>query len=304
MIKSITVTNHLGESLTMELTKPEKSGFIVSSITGLGAGNANINMSDMPTMDGSKHNSSRLSSRNIVLSLFFTWNKTIEEMRLLSYKYFPIKKKITFRIDTEFRSAEIEGYIESNEPVIFSDTAGTDISIVCPFPYFRSVDNNDIIHTVFNGIEGTFEFPFSNESLTLKMIEFGVIRNRTEDTVFYRGDVETGVLITIHALGTAKNITIYNVGTRERMKIDTNKLAALTGSGIVEGDDIVISTVRGSKYVRLIRGGVETSILNCVDRNPDWFQLINGDNIFTYIADEGAANLQMSIEHTILYMGV
>lgn len=31
------------------------------------------------------------------------------------------------------------------------------------------------------------------------------------------------------------------------MKIDTDKIAALTGSGIIAGDDIIITTVRGIK---------------------------------------------------------
>lgn len=36
MIKSVTVVNHLGESLKLDLASPEKSGFIVKSIEGLG----------------------------------------------------------------------------------------------------------------------------------------------------------------------------------------------------------------------------------------------------------------------------
>lgn len=32
MIKSVTVTNYLGDSVKLELMRPEKSGFIVKSI--------------------------------------------------------------------------------------------------------------------------------------------------------------------------------------------------------------------------------------------------------------------------------
>ena len=35
MIKSVTVVNHLGESLKLDLASPEKSGFIVKSIEGI-----------------------------------------------------------------------------------------------------------------------------------------------------------------------------------------------------------------------------------------------------------------------------
>ena len=63
----------------------------------------------------------------------------------------------------------------------------------------------------------------------------------------YSGDAEIGVTITIHAIGEARNITIYNTGTREVMRIDTDKMKAFTGSGIVAGDEITICTVKREK---------------------------------------------------------
>ena len=94
--------------------------------------------------------------------------------------------------------------------------------------------------------------PFSNESLTESLIEFGEIKNETEQTVYYSGDAEIGVVITIHAIGNVRNITIYNTGTREVMRIDTDKLEQLTGSGMVAGDEIIISTIKGDKSITLL----------------------------------------------------
>lgn len=302
MIKSITVTNYLGDSLKLELAKPEKSGFIVETMSGLGAGKATINTTEVATNDGSLYNSARISSRNITLGLRFLFDPTIEDVRQRSYKYFPLKKKVTLQIETDNRLSEIEGYVESNEPDIFSKEEGADISIICPFPFFYSAAGDQT--TVFSGVEPEFEFPFSNESLENNLLIMGEIQNKTENVVVYEGDVETGVTITIHALGEATNITIYNVSTRESMFIDTVKLASLTGSGIVAGDDIVICTVKGQKSVRLIRQGDTTNILNCLGKNADWFQLSKGDNIFAYTADTGTTSLQFKIENKILYEGV
>lgn len=136
MIKSITVTNYLGDSIKLDLARPEESGFVVTSVTGLGSGKANINMTEIATNDGSLYNSSRLPSRNIVISLKYLWQSTIEDVRQLSYKFFPIKKKLTLLIETDNRQAEIEGYTEANDPNIFSKDEGSDISIVCPNPFF------------------------------------------------------------------------------------------------------------------------------------------------------------------------
>ena len=67
------------------------------------------------------------------------------------------------------------------------------------------------------------------------MITFGNIHLKTENVITYKGDTEIGVTIHIHAIGEAENITIYNTGTREIMRIDTTKLESLTGSGIIAG---------------------------------------------------------------------
>ena len=136
MIRAITVTNYLGDSIKLDLARPEQSGFVVTSVTGLGSGKANINMTEVATNDGGLFNSSRLPSRNIVISLKYLWHDSIEDVRQLSYKYFPIKKKLTLLIETDNRQAEIDGYTETNEPTIFSKDEGSDISIVCPNPFF------------------------------------------------------------------------------------------------------------------------------------------------------------------------
>lgn len=304
MIKSITVTNYLGDSLKLDLARPDLSGFVVKSVTGLGSGKANINTTEVATNDGSIYNSARLPSRNIVLSLAFLWNPTIEDVRHLSYKYFPIKKKVTLLFETDNRLAQIDGYVESNDPTIFSKDEGSDISIICPNPYFYSAGPNSINTTLFSGIESMFEFPFSNESVNLPTIEMSSVQNYADKVVTYDGDSEVGVTITIHAYGPATNITIYNIETRETMKINTDKLESIIGSGLEAGDEIKICTIKGSKYIHFLREGESTNILNCLDKNTDWFTLAKGDNVFAYSADTGANNLQFKIENQIVYEGV
>lgn len=304
MIKSVTVTNYIGESIKLELTKPELSGFVVKSITGLGAGTATINTTEVATNDGAYFNSARLSSRNIILTLAFLHKPTIEHTRQLSYKYFPIKTKVTLRFETDNRLAEIEGYVESNEPDIFSQEEGTSISIICPNPYFYSVGENGTTITVFSGVESMFEFPFSNNSLTQSLLEMGTIMNRTSQVVVYDGDSEIGVTISIYALGEATNITIYNSATRQSMTINTSKIEQITGEGIIAGDEITICTMKEKKAISLLRDGVTTNILNCLDKNTDWFTLVKGENVFAYEAESGANNLQFRVVNQTIYEGV
>lgn len=304
MIKSVTITNHLGESIKLDLFNPEESGFIIKSIEGLGPVKANINFKELATNDGSIDNSARLSSRNIVMSLQFMESPTIEETRLKSYKYFPIKRNIKFLIETDSRICETIGRVETNVPTIFSNAEGCQISILCPNPYFYSAGENGANQTIFYGTEPLFEFPFSNESLTEDLIEFGSIENRTEGTIYYDGDAEIGITIQIHAVGEAEGLVIHNTKTREIMRINDDKLKSLMGSGIQAGDEITITTSRGEKGIYMLRSGVTTNILNSLEKPIKWFQLSKGDNTFAYTASAGLTNLQFRIENKVIYEGV
>lgn len=304
MIKSITITNHLGESITMELTDPEKSGFVIRFIDGLGPPKANVEMTEMSLMDGAVYNSARAQSRNIVISLgFLLLNETVEDVRQKAYKYFPLKHRVDILIETDNRSCETYGYVESDSPDIFSKDSGSIISILCPFSYLLSTEINS---TIFATIDSNFEFPFSNESLTLKLLEFSIINGYTTQTINYSGDAEIGMVMYIHAIGNVENVEIFKLEPEpvESIKIDTDRLTALTGEGFHSGDDIVISTIKGNKYAILLRDGEEINILNCLDKYPDWIQLSRGDNIFTYTAESGITNLQFKIENQIAYEGI
>lgn len=307
MIYSIVVTNYLGDRIKLELGKPDISGFLIKSITGLGPAKANVNTTEVSTNDGSLFNSARLSQRNIVLDLVFintVYGENIEDLRQKSYKYFPLKKSVELTIETDNRYVKTTGYVESNEPNIFSSQEGTQISIICPDPYFYSAgeDGNNV--TNFYSIDPMFEFPFSNESLDEPLLVFGEIQIKTESVITYHGDSEIGVMIYIHAIGPATNINIYNTETREVMRINTEKISSLTGKGIVASDDIVINTAKGEKSITLIREGVSYNILNCLDKNTDWFTLAKGDNIFAFTADSGVTNLQFRVENKVIYEGV
>lgn len=302
MIKSIKVTNPKGESLVLDLFHPEKSGLIVRSISGLGPPKANINSTDLATADGALYSSARASTRNIVFNLQFMFAPTIEDSRQLTYKYFPLKKLVKIEVETDNRSLETSGYVESNSPDIFSKEETTQISIICLDPFFY--DPNPSV-TQFATVTPTFEFPFSNESTSEDLIEFGTINLDTRSTIDYVGDVDTGVLITIHALGSVSgSLTIYNVETQEKMVIDLAKIKTLIGKDYGSGDDIIISTVSGDKYVQVLHDGKYTNVIAAIEKLADWFQVSVGRNIFNFTVTKGIENLVMSFSYRNAYGGI
>lgn len=302
MIKSITVINPKGESLELDLFHPEKSGLIVKSITGLGPPKANINSTDLATADGALYSSARASTRNIVFNLQFMFAPTIEDVRQKTYKYFPLKKEVTIRVETDNRSLETKGYVESNMPDIFSREESAQISILCLDPFFY--DPYPSV-TQFATVTPNFEFPWSNESLEEDLIEFGIINLDTRSILDYHGDVDTGVLITIHSLGKVTGpIVVYNVETHESIKIDLDRIKTLIGREYSNGDDIIISTVSGDKYVQILHDGKYTNAISAIEKLADWFQISVGKNIFNFTVKEGISNIAMTFSYRNAYGGI
>lgn len=302
MIKSITVTNHLNESLTMELTSPEKSGFIVLNVDGLGPVKGEISFIPNAGLDGASYNSARASYRNVILELQFYYGQyDIETLRQITYKYFPLKEELTFRIDSDNRILKGTGYVESNDPTIFSEKEGTAISIMFPDSYLYDYIGQE---TSLLLLTNNFEFPFSNESLVSPLLEFGVLSLESTKSISYYGDVPVGMLIHIHANGSASGLKITNSVTLEKIEIDSTKLAAIVGSDISVGDDIWISTVRGNKYAILIRSATTYNILSTLGTSPDWLELKRGSNTFAFTATSGIANLYFEIFNEIAYEGI
>jgi hypothetical protein len=288
----------------MELARPTDTGLLITNIDGIGPASADINTTEMATMDGSKLNSTRKTERNVVIDIDFRFADDVEEARRLTYKYFPIKKELTLIITTDNRQSKLTGYVESNEPAIFDEFETTTISIICPDPNLYAADSNENLVVVFSGMSPLFEFPLENNSTIENLIEISSVERSSRKNILYRGESDIGMVITMHALAEVQNITIWNVDTRESMIIDTDKLKSLTGDVMIAGDTIVINTIVGYKSATLVRDGITTNILNCIDRNSTWFQLTSGDNVYFYTAEEGESNLQFQIETKTIYEGV
>lgn len=308
MIKLITITNPTDDSITIDITNPWETGFVIKEIDGLGPVEADTFFTDYATTDGAMDGGARVGARDIDISLLFQDDPTnenvgtIEDIRQKTYKYFPVKQTVKFQIETDNRIAEIEGRVTKNEPDIFNKKEGCSITISCPDPYFKKVGNPQM--TRFDGVNPLFEFPFDNDSLDDKLIEMGEILQYSESNIVYEGDVPIGVTIEIHAIGAFTGFTIYNVVTRERISIDDARFASVMGSGIQTGDDIIIDTRRGHKGIKLIRNGRTYNILNVFAKHSDWFEITKGDNIFAYNVDSGLNNVQLKIFNEIAYSGV
>lgn len=302
MIKKIWITNPVNETLELELTRPELSGLLIRNIEGLGPPTADINMTELAANDGGIFNTSRVGSREIVMSFQFITDELVEDIRLMTYRYFPQKKNVTFEIETDRRKCKTVGYVESNEPDIFSKTEGCQVTLLCPNAHFESMDSQIVS---FKSVDPEFQFPFSNNSLQVKLLKMGTINPSYSKELFYDGDAETGLTIHIRMTGEVRQLSIYNATDgAAAMSIDDGILEYLTGSKFVTGDELTIVTKKGERSVTLVRQGISYNILNAFKRPIEWMTITHGNNYFAYAAVEGIQNMDFSIEYSVLYVGV
>lgn len=299
MIKQVNIINPRGDILELELKNPYATGILVTNITGLSPPKSDINYQELATSDGGLFSSARTQPRNIVFSLRMI-ETDAEAARDKTYDFFPVKKEITMQFISDRKSLEIKGHVESHEADIFSSEESTQISVLCLDPWFYQVGETS---NLFSGVQPLFEFPFSNESLTEPMMEFGNIMKDTRAFLKYEGDVDSGVYVNIYAEGPAEDIYLFNAETNERMFISTSRIAEMTGKAFGTDDNIEICTVPGKKYIRLLRAGVYTNIISALDRSSQWLVLRYGTNIFGFEARSGQNSLLVSYSYRTQFGG-
>ena len=260
MIKNIKVYKKPDKSdaFTMVLNSPtnvsNSTGFVIDKIDGLGPVDADVNMSEM-AIDGDHYNSSRVGKRNIVLTLkFYSETGTgIEEVRHKSYELFPKHVPIYLEVETDERTVYSVGYVEKNEPDIFSSESGNEVSILCEDPKMYG-DHEEVSLSVG---EETIEYEGEVESATVFEFEIGtaIIAAVSDGTPAF-------TLSCSKPDGTSQSIDIFT-----------------PVEGYAVGDKLRLSCLPGKKaFVWTDGADVDHNSLNLISQNPDWITLKPGNN--------------------------
>lgn len=282
---SLTVENKKGQRL---LLTQNESIYQIVNIDGLNPPQAEIYTNAVANMDGEKFKSSKLHMRNLVLTVKI--NGDAEQNRLSLYNYFGTGKWCRMYYRNGSRNVHIEGYCETIDASPFTNSEEMQVSIVCPNPYFKSLE---LIHADISKVLGRFIFPFSIDE---NGIAFSQLEANRTVTIFNEGELPTGLTITLSALRDGiVNPTIYNADTGEYMLIETSMNA---------GDVVTISTSKGDKSIVKESGGEHTNIINSLAGSSTWLQLETGETKFTYDADTGDIDLIVVLEYNHLYEGV
>lgn len=247
------------------VNRPEADLFELRNADGLGAVTAEVNTTKLGSIDGEDFVGSNVGKRNIVLTLGLTpdWNEwTMSRLRRVLDKYFMPKLNIRLVFETmEFSPVEIFGYIESNEPNMFSKDPEHVISIICPKLYFTSVDP-----TVIDG--QTDMSPLA---------------------IDYEGNVETGMNVIV--------LDTFTPGTdpawaKIRVNDSLENSIYVTAPTLLN-ENLHFNSIPGDKYIKRINiSGAETSLLNSAvivdsnDRDRQWPKLGPGTIDFAVTSDQ------------------
>lgn len=283
----IKYTNELGQSISFKYSRP----FFLNKIDGLGFKNE-IKTMKISGWDGVKTTSEQLKDRDISLkcTLVATNKTTLNIYKSDCLKIFNPKLKGCLEIykkgiDPKKINCKVEELKWGKE---IAKTQEIIIRLQCDNPYFTDLKmSNKYIAQWINDI--SFPICFEGD------MEFGHKAKSLFANVANEGDVDTGMQIKFIAKGHVKNPSLFNVNTREFMKVKTE---------INSGEVIVVTTSKGNKRIELVTSYDKTSVFNKMDLGSEFMQLKTGNNVFRYDADEAVENLEVSIEYVQKYLGV
>lgn len=287
MLYTAKIENKNGE--VIELTQDENNWQVVS-ITGLNPPPAQVNLTPIAGLDGSVFNSAKLDTRELVILMRI--NGDAEENRLTLYRFSRTKEPCRFYYKSSRRDVFIDGYIQTAEANLFEQGQVLQISVICPQPYFRSMD--EIIEDI-SSTAALFVFPFSIDyGEPVPFSSFDVTR---ATDVFNTSEAETGVDMEAFIHASVSKLYIVNTTTGEWLELDYS---------FQSGDRVLIDTVKGEKSLRLVRSGSTYNLFPALKAGSKFFQLQIGSNLFEYLADEGASNqfVNIIVKRRDLFRGV
>jgi hypothetical protein len=242
--------NELGEqalALPILGVTPSES-LLIRKVTGLNPPDIDLFIGDY-ARDGGTYQGRRVGNRNVVMTMDLNPNpalgETVSGLRDLLYKTFvdPLVDADHLELvlhDDEGRTRNLYGYTETFETEIFDIETMAQISLICPDPYIRDLD----------------ETTLTNPSGTWVTVPFT-----------YNGTAETGFYVQVNVTANTPKLTLKN----------NNKTMVLTYP-FLAGDVVYIDTNRGSRNITMVRSSVTYPLIAYLDVLSPWLELHSQTN--------------------------
>lgn len=225
-----------------------KDGLLVRRITGLDPSDVDLFMG-AHAKHGSSYQGRRARERNIVMTIDlnpdYSLGQTVASLREQLYKVFLDPYEDSDYVPMHFHISDgriltTYGYTEKLESELFGSETEMQVSMLCPDPFLRSVQETD--HT--NSVGLWLNLPF-----------------------IYEGTAPTGFFLDI---GVTSSTT--------KLVVDLNGQKMEFLGDFLADDTVHISTVDGQKYARLIRDSETTSLLPNLTPTSRWIEIKTKNN--------------------------
>ena len=242
---------------------------VMVQYTGLEPMGADIYTTALAGLNGATFQSSRLRTRNIVLT--FTLLSRIEENRRRIFSMFTTGTMLRLFYADFGREAWIDGVVETVTANRFLSTPHKQViqvSMLCPDPLLKSMDEMEIV----------LSSPINN--------------------VYYGGEYPYGIKAVFTFTGQVANPMI-----RIRPPYQVAENFQIVGQ-FTAADTVILNTIQGQRSVIQVNGDTETDITNNLEYPIHWSEVTQGYNYITYGATTGAAFVRCTLYLTEVYGGV
>lgn len=272
-VQKLEITNARGNVLSLNIEEDD-GPYQISSIEGLDPGKATLVSSNSAGADGAVFQSATRPPRNVKINLDLDPDfdeTTYESARTELYKWFMPKAKIrqTYYMSTGL-SLNIDGIVESNDSPIFDEDPDVSVSLMCFDPDFI---DDQVVSLDWTSVDDITNLPIE-----------------------YPGTIDAGTIVTLHVNRNIDGFSIYNT-------VEEGLTYQLDFSGILlNGDVLVISSLKGNKGITLTRAGISSSFLFGRSSQSSWINLENGTNQFRVFAEGDP--IPYTLEYAVRYGGL
>lgn len=273
MLTKVEVTNRRGNVLALALEEDDNP-YQINEIEGLEPVKATLVSSSYAGSDGEVFQSARRGARNIKIKLDLDpdfINNDYTSLRQNLYLFFATKSEVKLRFySSTGLYVDIVGTVEDFSSPLFAQDPTVDISIMCFKP--------DFVDARMVTVEGF------------------TVDDETSIPIDYPGNIEAGIVVTLNVDRVMTEFTIYSVD-------EGGNILQLDFDGALEdGDQLVISSLKGAKGITLIRDAISSSFLYGRSAQSNWIELTEGINNFRITASGDP--VPYILEYVVRYGGL
>ncbi len=287
MSKKVVCENYLNEKITFEYKFP----FFLESVDGLHEVLGVVSGMKSAYAIGESYVGTSVEKRNIIIK--GAMRDDIINCRQKLYHMFPLKTVGTFYYYEDDLERKIEYRVESVK--IPMNAKGKfkhfQISLICQNPYFTDIKKKTLQMATWIP---KFRFPLK---IPKEGIKFGERNKTSMVSIKNESNIEFGMTIMFKANGMVVNPSLFNVDSREELKIEKTMQA---------GDTITVTTHRQNKNITYFsqENGLNENINNLMVYGSKFLQIHHGLNTFRHNADENMGNLETIIEYYAEYEAI